>query len=152
MSENGLFEVASAEEPSSRQKLFLRYFTAILIDLVVINLFAEHWHQVVIQSFSVSLMVALLLQIMLQITLRLEHRVADYFSAKPGKLSRFMRFFSAWVILFLSKFVMLWAIDFAFGNQVMFGGPLHGALAFIGVIVVMLVAEEAIVRFYKRLI
>ena len=31
--------VASAEIPSNRQRLFLRYFTAILIDLVVLNLF-----------------------------------------------------------------------------------------------------------------
>ena len=151
MSENGLLEVASAEDPSSKQKLFLRYFTAILIDLVVLNLFAEYWHQVAIESFTISLAVALLLQILLKITLRLEHLAADYFSSKPGRLARFLRFFSAWVILFVSKLVILGAINFAFGDDVNFGGPLHGVLAFIAVVVVMLIAEEGIVRFYRRL-
>jgi hypothetical protein len=151
MSENGIFELASAEEPSSTQKLFLRYFTAILIDLVVLNLFAEYWHQVMIASFSISLAVALLLQVLLKITLKIEHKTADYFSSKPGKMAKFLRYFSAWLILFISKLVILAAINFAFGNDVAFGGPLHGVIAFIVVVVVMLVSEEAIVRFYQRL-
>ena len=47
-------EVASAEAMSTKQKLFLRYFTAILIDLLVLNLFAEHWHNVMVDSFTLS--------------------------------------------------------------------------------------------------
>ena len=62
-----------------------------------------------------------------------------------------MRFVSAWAILFLSKFVILGAINFAFGDSIIFSGPLHGVVAFIVVVVVMLVAEESIVRFYNRL-
>ena len=42
-----------------------------------------------------------------------------------------MRFFTAWLILFGSKFVMLGAVDFAFGDDVSFGGPLHGVVSFI---------------------
>ena len=33
---------ASAIAPSNKQRLFMRYFTAILIDLVVLNLFVEY--------------------------------------------------------------------------------------------------------------
>ena len=62
-----------------------------------------------------------------------------------------MRYVSAWVILFLSKFIILGAINFAFGDNIIFSGPLHGVVAFIAVVVVMLVAEEAIVRFYNWL-
>jgi hypothetical protein len=148
---DNLLAVASAAEPSSRQKLFLRYFTAILIDLVVLNLFAEYWRHVVIDSFTISLLTALLLQVLLKLTLHIEHLVADYFTSKPGKLAVYLRFFSAWLILFLSKFVILGAINLAFGSEVDFGGPLHGVLSFIAVVVVMLVAEEALVRFYQRL-
>jgi hypothetical protein len=43
---NNFPEVASAEAISTKQKLFLRYFTAILVDLVVLNLFAEYWQHV----------------------------------------------------------------------------------------------------------
>ena len=46
---------------------------------------------------------------------------------------------------------MLGAINFAFGDAVLFSGPLHGVLAFIAVVVVMLVAEELAVRIYRRL-
>lgn len=151
MSDNSLMEVASAEDITTRQRLFMRYFTAILIDLVVINLFVQYWDKVSVSSFSVSLAMAILLQLLLALTLKLEHRVADYFNAKPGKLARFLRLFSAWLILFLSKFVILGIIDVVFGDQVHFSGALHGVVAFIAVIVVMLVAEEAIVRFYHWL-
>ena len=151
MQENSPLEVASALEPSSRQKLFLRYFTAILVDLVVLNLFAEFWDLIVIEAFSVSLAAAILLQVLLKLTLKIEHHVADFFNARPGKLAVFLRFFSAWLILFLSKFLILAAINFAFGDSVVFAGPLHGVVAFIVVVMAMLGAEEIIVRFYRRL-
>jgi len=144
-------EPASAEVPGNKQRLFLRYFTAILVDLVVLNLFDEYWRHVRIDSFTISLYAAVILQALLQMTLVLEHRVAAYFSAKKTAFSTFMRFFSAWLILFLSKFVILGAIKFAFGDEVSFGGPLHGVLAFIAVVVAMLGVEELILRIYRRL-
>jgi hypothetical protein len=144
-------EVASAEAISTNQSLFLRYFTAILIDLVVLNIFAEHWRPVMIDSFTMSLFVAVLLQVLLKLTLSIEHRVAGYFNAKAGTGARIMRFVSAWAILFLSKFVILGAVKLAFGDSIVFGGPVHGVVAFIVVVVVMLAAEEAILRFYRRL-
>ena len=58
---------------------------------------------------------------------------------------------TAWLILFGSKFVMLGAINYAFGDRVLFTGPLHGVVAFILVVVVMLVAEELAVRFYHSM-
>lgn len=144
-------EVASAEAISTKQRLFLRYFTAILIDLMVLNLFAEHWQYVMLDSFTLSLFAAVLLQALLKLTLAIENRVADYFNSKAGTLAKIMRFVSAWAILFLSKFVILGAIYFTFGDSIVFSGPLHGVVAFIVVVVVMLAAEEAIVRFYRRL-
>lgn len=144
-------EVASANAPSSNQQLFLRYFTAILLDLVVLNLFAEYWHLVTIESFTVSLLAAILLQMLLKMTLALEHRVGLYFNTKSGGLAKFLRVFCAWLILFLSKFVILFAIDFAFGDAITFGGPLHGVVVFIAVVVAILATEEMVVRFYRKL-
>lgn len=142
---------ASAELPSTRQKLFIRYFTAILIDLTVLNLFVEYSENVVIDSFTISLLAAVLLQILLKLTIALEHRAAAYFKAKPGGFAKFLRFFTAWLILFGSKFVILEALSFAFGDAVYFGGRFHGLLTLIVVVIVMLVAEEAIVQLYRRL-
>jgi hypothetical protein len=142
---------ASAQPPSNNQRLFIRYFTAILIDLVVLNLFVEYSEYVVIDSFTISLFAALLLQVLLKLTLAIEHRVAAYFKARPGGFAKFMRYFSAWLLIFGSKFVILEALDIAFGDQVYFGGPLHGLIVLIVAVITMLVAEEAIVQLYRRL-
>ena len=144
-------EVASANAPSNNQQLFLRYFTAILIDLVVLSLFAEYWSLVTIESFTVALFAAILLQLLLKLTLLVEHQVASLFKGKPGAMAKFLRIFCAWLILFSSKFVILFAIDLVFGNNVLFGGPFHGVVVFITVVVAILASEELVVRFYRRL-
>jgi len=142
---------AMGEAPSDAQRLFVRYFTAILIDLVVLNLFVEFSKHVNIDSFFMSLLAAVLLQILLKVTLAIEHRVAAYFKAKPGRLNTFLRWFFAWLVLFGSKFVILEALSFTFGDKVRFEGPWHGIVALIIVLVVMLVAEELVARLYRRL-
>lgn len=143
--------IALTDEISNSQKLFVRYLVAVLIDLTVLNLFDEFWDLVTIEPFSVSVLAAILLQVLLKATLVLEHKVAAYFNAKSGGFAKFMRFFTAWLILFGSKFIMLGAIDFAFGDDVLFSGPLHGVVSFIVVVMVMLAAEEIAVRIYRRL-
>ena len=149
--EAGYLVPALTEAPSNRQRIFMWYFTAILINLIVLNLFEEYWQWVEIESFTISLLAAVLLQILLKLTIAVEHWVASFFKGKPGGFMKFMRFFCAWLVLFGSKFVILEALDLAFGHYVDFGGPFHGLVALIVVIIVMLVAEQAMVRVYRRL-
>jgi len=136
---------------TNRQRLFVRYFTAILIDLVVLNLFVEYSEKVAIDSFTTSLLAAVVLQVLLKLTIAVEHRVAAFFKARPGGLMTFLRYFSAWLVLFGSKFVILEAISLAFGDRVRFEGIFHGIVTLIVVIIAMLIAEEAIVRLYRKL-
>ena len=143
--------IALTDPPSNSQRLFVRYLMATLIDLTVLNLFDEHWEYVSVESFTISILAAVLLQVLLKVTLALEHRVAGFFSTMSGAGAKVLRFLTAWLILFGSKFVMLGAINIAFGDRVLFTGPLHGVVAFIAVVVVMLVAEELIARLYHRL-
>ena len=143
--------VALTDLPSNRQRLFVRYLMGTLVDLTVLNVFDEFWDYVTVGSFTVSILAALMLQILLKATVALEHQVALFFKARPGGFATFMRYFTAWLILFGSKFVMLGVIDFAFGDEVLFTGPVHGVVAFIAVVVAMLVAEELLVRLYRRL-
>lgn len=143
---------ALAEGPSNNQRLFVRYFTGTLIDLVVLNLFAEYWgDRVTISSFTVSLLAAVVLQVLLKGTIAVEHWVAGFFKGKSGGLMTFLRFFFAWLVLFGSKFVILEALSTLFGKNVHFTGAFHGIVPLIIVVVVMLVAEEAVVRLYRRL-
>jgi len=143
--------VALTDIPTTSQKMFVRYLLATLIDLTVLNLFDEYWGHVVVESFTISILAAVLLQVLLKATLAVEHRVATYFNAKSGAMAKVLRLLVAWLVLFGSKFVMLGAIYLAFEDEVRFTGPLHGVLAFIVVVVVMLVAEEITVRIYRRL-
>lgn len=141
----------SVDLPSDKQRLFLRYFTGILIDLVVLNLFDEYSDRVTIDSFTLSLLAAVLLQFLLKLTMAVEHRVATFFKARTGRLMLFLRFFCAWLVLFGSKFVILEALAAVFGDSVRFTGMFHGMVTLIIVVVTMVVVEEAIVRFYRRL-
>ena len=137
--------------PSRWQRELLRYLTATLVDLAVLGLFVEYWERVVADSFTIILLAAVLLQVLLKLTLALEHRLATFFNARQGGFARFMRFLSAWLVLFGSKFVILEALALAFGDRLHFGGPFHGIVALIVVVVTMLVVEAVLVKFYRRL-
>jgi len=146
------FLPATYDPPSDRKRLFLRYFTGVLIDLTILNLFAEYWSDVQVSSFTVSLLAAILLQFLLKLTIWVEHHVAMWFKKHPGKLWVFLRYFGAWLVLFGSKFVILEAVSFVFQGRVHFEGPLHGIIALIVVAVAMVIIEEVIVRIYRRLV
>ena len=138
--------------PSLRQRVFNRYVNATLIDLVVLNLFIEYLPQYVsADGFTITLLAAVLLQILLKLTIVLEHRVAAFFNARQGGFAKFMRYFSAWLILFGSKFVILEAISFALSDGLRFAGRFHGIVTLIAVVVAMLVAEVVLVKFYRWL-
>ena len=141
----------SAQVPSTAQALYIRYILAVLIDLVVLNLFDEYSAKVEIDSFTVSLFAAILLQLLLKLTLIFEHRVGAWFKARPGTAWKIARFLAAWLILFGSKFVILEAIDMAFGDDVQFFGVLHGVVTLIVVLIVMILAEELVARTYRQL-
>lgn len=141
----------TGEGITNKQRLFVRYYTGVLMDLVVLNLFAEYWKNVYVDTFTTSLLAAIVLQVLLKLTVAVEHRVGAYFKDKPGGWMKFLRFFLAWLVLFGSKFVILEAITQLFGEDVRFYGAFHGIVALIVVVVVMLIAEEAIVRLYRRL-
>lgn len=145
------FMPATFDPPNDRQRLFLRYFTGVLIDLAVLGLFADHWSAVHVSSFTIALLAAILLQFLLKLTIWAEHHVAMYFNARSGGFMRFMRFFGAWLVLFGSKFVILWVLEFVFQGRVHFEGPLHGVVAVIVVAITMVVVEELIVRIYYKL-
>jgi len=136
---------------SNHQHLFIKLILAVLVDLVVLGLFNEFWGYVIIDSFSIALIAAFLLQVLLKLTLIFEHRVAAYFNKKTGTLPKVMRFISAWAILFVSKLIILEAINYAFGDHVLFLGPYHGIIAFIVVVITILVAEGIISKLYKSL-
>ena len=136
---------------SDRQRLFLLYFVGALIDLVVLGLFDEYSDKVYVDDFTTMLLASIVLQFLLKGTIKVEHWVASHFKGKAGGWWKALRFFCAWLVLFGSKFVILEALDFAFGDSVSFEGVFHGIVWLIIVVVTMVIVEELVVRFYRKL-
>jgi len=141
------------QEYNNRQRLFIRYVVAILVDLSVLSLFNEFAPEFLfIDSFSLSFFAAVILQVLLQLTLKAEHKVAEYFfKGKSGLKINILRGVTAWSMIFISKLVMLKAISIVFGKSVVFGGPVHGVVAFIVIITTMIIAEQVLVKIYNKL-
>ncbi|QOP46712.1 hypothetical protein FM071_04700 [Sulfurimonas paralvinellae] len=138
---------------NNRQRLFVRYIIAVLIDLTVLNFFTEYFPEYLhLETFSLSLLAAILLQTLLQLTLKVEHKVAQrFFAGKSGIKVNILRGISAWSIIFISKLVMLEALSIIFGDAVHFGGPIHGVIAFIATIAAMIIAEQILLKIYNAL-
>ncbi len=97
------------------------------------------------------MLAALLLQSLFRVTIHIEHRDDNYFKKQSGLKDKILRGLSTWGILFGSKFVILEAINIAFGDEVLFSGPIHGLVAFIVVIIAIIVAEQTFSWIYRSL-
>ena len=143
---------AEVNLPTDRQRLFLLFFTGTLVDLVVLGLFSDlASSKVYVDSFTTMLWAAILMQILLKATIVLEHRVLARFKGKTGAAWMGLKYFTAWLILFGSKFVILEALSLAFGHNVHFSGAFHGIVWLILVAFGMVIAEELVARLYRRL-
>src|SRR5436189_5846125 len=85
--------------PSNKQKMFVRYYTGFLIDLVVLNLFAEYWGMVSVDTFTTSLLAALLLQVLLKAAIFVEHKARGLFDGKTGGMIICCKYFVTWLFL-----------------------------------------------------
>jgi len=139
------------ETSNRRQKIFNIYIVFILIDLTVLGLFSQYWDYLFIETFTIGLLTAVLLQFLMQGALKIEHLAAHFFERKMGIKSKVFRGVSAWVIIFISKLVILEAISLLFGDSVVFSGPIHGVVAFIVVVTVMIIAEQSVGWIYRSL-
>jgi hypothetical protein len=101
----------------------------------------------VIDSFTISIFTAIVLKILLEIVFKFEHLVGDFFKARPGKVSNFLRIISMWLILFLSKFLILEVIDIIFGEHVELGKFLDVII----LVITLMVARELFDRIYLSL-
>ena len=137
--------------PSDRQRLFVLFFTGTLVDLVVLGLFAEYSDKVYVDSFTTALLASIVMQILLKATIAVEHSVLARFKGKTGFAWKSLKYFVAWLILFGSKFVILEALSFVFEKDVHFNGMWHGIIWLILVAVTMVVVEELVARFYRKL-
>jgi cation transport ATPase len=132
---------------TKRQQRYASWVSSVLIDIVVLNLFVEHAHAVVIDSFSISILAAVLMKLMLDAVVGLERRVKSYFDGRDGTAYRVLGAIAVFSILFCSKFVILEAVIFVFGDHVQLGHFIEVA----AIVITMLLASRALQEVYVRL-
>ena len=84
---------------------------------------------------------------MLVIVGRFEHRVQRYFERKEGTLFKILGYVVIFLILFLSKFLILEVVNLVFGDRVELGHFVQ----LVVLIVTMIVARQIAEWIYKRL-
>ena len=125
------------------QERFMEWMRDVLVYTVVLNLFVEFADAIVIDSFLISIFTAVVLKVLLDLLTLAEHHVSHFFS----KIHKVLGFLSMWVVLFLSKFVILEVIDIIFGEHVELG-------KFLDVVVLVLslmIARALFVKAYQAL-
>lgn len=116
---------------NKRQLLFKEIFVGTLIYAVVLGFFNDYTSIFYANSSSTIFLTAFVMQILTFLTFALKNWIIDLLAGRKGYLYKFAMFFCVWLIMFLSKFVFLWAIDVLFGGYVRVSG-------FIGLIAIIL--------------
>lgn len=116
---------------NSRQLIFQELFIGTLIYVSVLGFFNDYTSIVEAKSFSTLFFAGLILEILTYLAFQLKTRVIKWLKNRQGMLYRFLMFFSVWLIMFLSKFVFIWALDTVFGGYISIKG-------FFGILLVVL--------------
>lgn len=129
------------------QQRYTSWMKDVLVYTVVLNLFVEYSSAIVIDSFTISILTALLLKALLDLIIGLEHRTRSWFFSHEGSVYRVLGILTTWLILFLSKFVILEVVDIVFGDHVELGKFFQ----IVVLIVAMMVARRGMEAIYNRL-
>ncbi len=106
---------------TKQQEVFYSWTSDVLIYTVVLNLFVEYASNVIIESFTISILTAILLKILLDLVMDTEERVRDYFARRDGIIYRVLGAVSLFAILFVGKLFILEAVNFVFGDKAQLG-------------------------------
>ena len=136
---------------NNSQRLFLVYIICILVDMTILNIYAEFTHSVYVESFSITIFIAIFLQLFIVLTRHAEQKLSNFFRDRKNYLTKIKYFFSLWALLFFSKVLMLQGANLIFGDKINFYGMFDGLLAFIILILSFLLGEYLLTKIYRAL-
>lgn len=132
---------------NSKQILFRDMVLGTLVYAVVLGFFNDYTSILDTKSYSTTFLVAIVMQILTYLTLLLKKRIVSGFSQRGGSLSKVGMILGVWLVLFLSKFVFLAAIDFIFGQAV----EISGFVGLMAIIITMTLVKESIDYIFNKL-
>lgn len=94
----------------------------VFVYVVVLNLFIEYLPHVISETFTLSLLTAVLLKGILELVVAVKKRVKARFRRAATPTGKAAAGVLLWVVLVSSKFLVLEAVDVAFGARVSLGG------------------------------
>lgn len=94
----------------------------VFVYVVVLNLVAEYFPEVVSETFTLSLLTAVLLKVALEVVLVLKARILAALRAAGSRAAKVGAALVLWGVAAGSKFVVLWLVDLVFGDSVRLGG------------------------------
>ncbi|ODU03863.1 MAG: hypothetical protein ABS81_12680 [Pseudonocardia sp. SCN 72-86] len=114
----------------------------VFVYVVVLGLFVEYLPSVLSETFTLTLLTAVLLKGVLELVVLAKNKVKTRFRSAKGLVGKIGAALLLWLVMFGSKFVVLEAVDLAFGSRVSLGGFFSVS----GLIVVLMVARELVRR------
>lgn len=135
---------------TSQQLLFKEMFVGTLIYAVVLGFFNDYTVIVDARSFSTIVGAAIVLELLTCLAFALKKRIIALLKGRPGTLSKIAMFFCVWFVMFISKFVFIWAIDVVFGNDITIHGFFGILLVVAAVTIVHKLADVVFIRLGDR--
>lgn len=134
---------------SPKQLLFQELFVGTLIYAVVLGFFDDYTQIVTAQSFSTVFLAGFILEILTYLTFRLKTMVVSRIRERPGKTNGILLALSIWLVMFLSKFVFVWALDVVFGESINIEG-FFGILAIVLLVTIVHKSAYIVFRYLGR--
>jgi hypothetical protein len=123
--------VPKTKKFNSKQLLFQEVFVGTLVYITVLGFFSDYTDIVYAKSFSTIFFASIVLEILTYLAFQVKGLIIAWLKDRTGSLYRMLMFFSVWLVMFLSKFIFIWTLDFIFGNYINING-------FFGVLLVVL--------------
>ena len=132
---------------NNKQTIYREIVLGTLVYAVVLGFYNDYTSFLYTKSYSTTFLVALVLEILTFATLLLKQRVVSHFKQRSESWAKAAMVFVVWLILFLSKFVFLAALDFVFGSNV----EISGFVGLLAIIITMTIAKGLIDYVFKKL-
>lgn len=116
---------------NQKQFLFKEIFVGTLIYAVILGFFNDYTSIVYAKSFSTIFLAAVVLEILTYFAFQLKGIIVKWLKGRQGIAYKALMFFCVWLVMFCSKFIFIWCIDFIFGNNI----NIHG---FFGILAIVL--------------
>lgn len=125
---------------STKQQVFRNMLVGTLLYSVVIGFFNDYTDILHTRSYSITFALAVVLQLLTFATFYIKKQVVRHSKKLSGPKGKFALVFGVWLVLFLSKFVFLWAIGAIFKDSV----ELTGFINILVVVATMTLAQRLV--------